>query len=100
MAPISIDGRTVRVDVDARTPLPQIAHWLKDANPPREQIQVLVQGITLVGSAIGDVSVQELEFVVTLLAYYCQDYTISPTKYMSASGRGVGIGKGSQRISP
>lgn len=98
MPSIDIDGRTVRVDVDARTPLPQIAHWLNDANPPREQIQVMLQGIAFVGSAICDTVVQGLEFLVALLAYYCQGYTISPTKYMSAPGRGVGIGRGSPSV--
>jgi len=99
---ITIDDRTIRVDDDAPAPLPEIAHWLKDTNPPKEEIEVLLSGIGCVASIIGDAAdcvAGVLAFVIRLLVYYCDGYRIAPTKYVSAHGRGVGIGSASMSIS-
>lgn len=101
MQPIDTEGRMVRVDDDAPAPIPEIAHWLKDTNPPRKEVRLLLHGIGFVASAIGDVAAlvaEGLYLAVDLFVYYCQGYKIAPTKYVSAPGRGIGIGRASPNI--
>lgn len=102
MSPIEIDGNTVRVDDDGVPPLPQLAHWLKDVEPPKEEVGVLLSSFSLFSSAFCDVlgvAIDTVDLLIALLGLYTSNYRIAPTKYVTATSQAITLSSGSATIS-
>lgn len=94
---IELDGDTVRVDDDGPWPLAYIAHWLNDVQPLDRRVRILALTISTVvpvcTEAVGNV-IGVLELVLEVLCYYCSDYRIAPTKYVTAPTTQMSLSSG------
>ncbi|WP_256403678.1 hypothetical protein [Halorubrum salinum] len=91
---IERDGRTVYVDDDGPAPLPNIAHWLKDVEPPRSAVRPLVPLLGLILSQIDEVvgvAVEILDAVFGVLFCYCIGLQVVPRQTIQVPKRGINI---------
>lgn len=89
---IDVDGSTVRVDDDGPSPLPEMAHWLKDVEPPKKEVCLLLRGLGLVASVSCEgleIAAGVVELVIDLLDYYLSGFRIAPTKYVTATSQAM-----------
>jgi hypothetical protein len=101
MPQIKKDGDTVHVDVDGPSPLPEVARWLHDYEPPNWKVRLSAEGAIMLATYCSDalsVAVDLLSLTVEVLLCYYSNYSISPTKYATATARAGAKGSASATI--